>query len=746
MKYYGTPISDTSTSVPTIMNWDTSTTSQVYWRGDQKITDKLQLSISYANFKQSFAGQAGFVDRYVTGWPGGFALNSTSPVYTVGLTYGVTPHMVNETRFGLYNDNGGYVTKQSFDVNQRIQQIGWTGIPQYPSSTPPTGPNVNISGFFPFDGWSSSPYHAYHWHFADNLSLQKGRHTIQTGIEYKRRAFDNNNLPTSGWGVMNMTGRFTGNAFGDFLLGLPETVSLQGVRPLQTSRNSEWGLYVQDSWRVTPSFTLNYGIRYDYSSPLYDERYFMFTFDQAKADVVVPNDQSLKYIDPNWPVQRNPIETAAQAGLPQKLVKADRNNFYPRIGFAWRPFGTDKFVVRGGYGIYIVPEFSTGTNTGGTSQLQWTGPFALNATWNNVDTSNPSLGAQPRFAWPVGIPDPSFKGAPPLPSFTFTNPNFVYPYTQQANFTIERAIFGQRFRLSYILDKDTKLAYPRNVNLPPPAAGVPFSDSRRPLQNYGNLFVVENGGSSTYHAGEAVLYLKRAWGFSGELGFAWSKQISDVPNSRFETLAGLATLNPFCRVCDRAETGVVAPFRQTDYLYWEVPFGRGKRYGTALNPWLNLLAGGWELSTDVRFESGRGVDPFYTGSDPLGLGITSGRPDVVGDWRLPSGQRNEDNWFNRLAFAVPNNNIGRQGNAGRDVIRGPGLFSMNLGIFKSFYPVPDKPYHALFTATMTNPFNAVIFGYPPNNPSFSINTSTGSRLPGCVVCGRTIQLHLGFEF
>src|SRR5207237_8429107 len=126
---------------------------------------------------------------------------------------------------------------------------------------------------------------------------------------------------------------------------------------------------------------------------------------------------SLRYIDPNWPVQRNPVETAAQAGLPEKLVKADRNNFYPRMGFAWRPFNTDKFVVRGGYGIYIVPEFSTGTNTGGTSQLRWTGPFALNNTWNNVDNSNPSLGAQPLFSWPVGIPGANLKGAPPLPSF-----------------------------------------------------------------------------------------------------------------------------------------------------------------------------------------------------------------------------------------------------------------------------------------------------------------------------------------
>jgi hypothetical protein len=137
--------------------------------------------------------------------------------------------MVNETRFGLHNDNGGYVSVPSFDVAKRIQDIGWTGIPAYPSSNPPSGPNVLITGFYPFNGWTSSPYHAYHWHAADNLSLHKGRHNLQMGIEYKRRAFDNQVKPREGWGVMNMTGRFTGNAVADFLLGLPETVSRQNA-------------------------------------------------------------------------------------------------------------------------------------------------------------------------------------------------------------------------------------------------------------------------------------------------------------------------------------------------------------------------------------------------------------------------------------------------------------------------------------------------------------------------------------
>ncbi|MSO22102.1 MAG: carboxypeptidase regulatory-like domain-containing protein [Acidobacteria bacterium] len=740
---YLSPTGDTSTTVPIIMSWDASVSESIYWRADHKINDRLQANVSTTNFKQSFTGK-GFHDRIVLGWPGAFALKSTSPLYAVGTTYTISPNIVNETRFGLHNDNGGYVSTPDFDVAKRIQDIGWTGIPAYPSSAPPSGPNVRIAGFFPWDGWTSSPYHAYHWHGADNLSMHKGLHNIQMGIEYKHRAFDNAVKPREGWGVMNMTGRFTGNAVGDFLLGLPETVTRQNVRPLNTARNDEWGMYVQDSFRVTPSFTLNYGLRYDYSSPLYDERDLMFAFDTKTGNVVVPTDEALKRIDPNWPLARNPVVTASAAGFSRHLVKPDRNNFNPRFGFAWRPFNDDKTVIRGGYGVYIVPEFSTGTNTGGSNQLQWLGPFALNSEYNNVNNTNPAQGAQPFFSWPVGIPGPALAGAPPLPSFTFTNPNFFYPYSQQANLTIEREVGGQRVRVSYIMTKDTNLGYRRNINLPQPIPGVAFTQDRRPFKNFGNLSIVENGGSSTYHAGEAVLYLKRAFGFSGEIGFAYSKQITDIPNARFEGLAGAGTLNPWCRVCDRAESPAVPPMRQVNYVYWDVPYGKGKRFGSGIHPVLNQLLGGWELTTDLRFANGQGVDANYTGSDPLGLGITSGRPDLVGDWRLPKGTANEDRWFNAQAFAVPANNIGRVGNSGRAIIRAPGRIEMQLGIYKNFNI--NEHHRMLFTSTISNPFNHIIFGYNPNNPSNPIQSPTASRLPGIIIGGRSIQFHLGYEF
>ena len=144
--------------------------------------------------------------------------------------------------------------------------------------------------------------------------------------------------------------------------------------------------------------------------------------------------------------------------------------------------------------------------------------------------------------------------------------------------------------------------------------------------------------------GEAVLYLNRAFGFSGETGFGWSKQISDIPEGRFDGVSGNSTQDPYCRRCDRGESSNVRPFRWVTYLYWDVPYGKGKRYGSGLSGPLNQILGGWEISTEILVYGSNAITPNYTGTDPAGLGITSGRPDWsaagrTGNCRATSGVR-----------------------------------------------------------------------------------------------------------
>ena len=280
------------------------------------------------------------------------------------------------------------------------------------------------------------------------------------------------------------------------------------------------------------------------------------------------------------------------------------------------------------------------------------GPFALSYTYNNVDNS--SGRAQPNFTWPVGLPDAAALGAPPIPNLSFVNPDSVWPYTQQANISIENEVGGQRARVSYIWSKETQMFYRRDINVPMPQTGVAWSDDRRLVRNYNSISETHNGGGATYHAFEAVIYPRNVFGFSGEIGMAWSKQMTDVVEVRFNSNRGNANENPHCRRCDRAESSAVAPFRTVNYVHWQVPYGRGQQFGSGISGIMNQILGGWELSTQTNILSGQGVSVAYTGPDPSGLGRRAGRPDLIGTWKSwEKADGNDDDWYNAQAFAVP---------------------------------------------------------------------------------------------
>lgn len=287
--------------------------------------------------------------------------------------------------------------------------------------------------------------------------------------------------------------------------------------------------------------------------------------------------------------------------------------------------------------------------------------------------------------------------------------------------------------------------YRRDINLPLPVAGVAWDDSRRFVDNYRSITETHNGGGATYHSFEAVIYPRNVLGFSGEIGFAWSKQMTDVPEVRFNSNRGNGTENPHCRRCDRAESSAVAPFRTVNYVHWQVPYGRGQQFGSGISGIMNQILGGWELSTQTNLLSGQGVSVSYTGTDPSGLGRSSGRPDLVGTWKSwekPDGS--DDDWYNAGAFAVPEDNIGRYGNSGRNILRAPNVFSMALGIFKNF-PIGEN-MNILFSSQINNPFNYASWGYNPNQPAFNINSPTATRLPGLRAGMRSVRFNIAFEY
>src|SRR5262249_45420014 len=173
------------------------------------------------------------------------------------------------------------------------------------------------------------------------------------------------------------------------------------------------------------------------------------------------------------------------AGYPANLVSFNKTNFQPRIGFAYKPFHSDKTVVRGGYGIYSNLIYATLARSHLTG-----GPFSGSVTYNNAINNG-----VPLFSFPSPF---LTSGTPSVQHVNGVNPSLKTPYTQQWNLTIERQVASLGLRVSYVGTRSVDLVYRENLNLPVPST-IPFTTSRRPNQRYNQVIYADTGGTDAYH-------------------------------------------------------------------------------------------------------------------------------------------------------------------------------------------------------------------------------------------------------
>jgi hypothetical protein len=235
---------------------------------------------------------------------------------------------------------------------------------------------------------------------------------------------------------------------------------------------------------VSSSLTLSYGVRLELEQPYTDTKGALYTWNPATNGLVVM-DAGLKILNPLFP-KNIPVASASQAGYPSNLVKLNKNNFEPRVGLAYKPFGNDKTVIRGGYGIYsnlIYASLARSQLTGG--------PFSGSVAY--VNAINDGV---PLFSFPSPF---LTTGATSVQNVNGVNPNLKTPYTQQWNLTVERQVASVGLRVSYVGSRSVDLVYRSNRNLPLPST-VPFTTSRRPDQLYNQIIWADTGGTDAYHA------------------------------------------------------------------------------------------------------------------------------------------------------------------------------------------------------------------------------------------------------
>jgi hypothetical protein len=714
-------------------------------------------------------------------------------------TYTFNPRVTNEFRFGFTLERDG--DSNPFNGPAFLKSTNLNGV---------SAPFFNGIPYLSFNTIRSIGERLGYeersriFQYVDNLTWQHGNHVLRFGGDIRHMVA---HTEAGGSTVSANYGNFffnpsastsTGDEVADFLIGVPEQSQISTIMQDNNGVAYSYNVYAQDSWQTTHYLTLNVGLRYelhpgfhssdglagnfDPSVPqtgrlIYPDGYANTLSVQELADV---NACEISGVDNpyanNQPGSNGapctPVVSNSQAGLPSSLRDTDTLRFMPRFGFAYRPFKNDRTAIRGGVSYYNI------TTTGALF-------YALSQTLqSNLQTFANYLvpGQGPAFAFPNTSTKTS-TFAPSLGSVYFYATNAVKwhdPYSLQTNLSIDHDM-GHNIgvRVSYVGMHTWHLIWQPQLNQLPKSATTMYSDpsraSQTPFSNFYQITTRTPGAISDYRALELEVSHRYANGFLFNSSYAWAKSLSDNQGS-YGSYSGTSFVDeqggysPTDSFNPRQDYGNVSGTRRQHWLttaIYELPFGRGKRYGSGVNRVSDLALGNWQLSNILMLQTGPYmsayfpagyIDPSGTGSGSY-LGGAAQRPDLIGDPN--AGPHSRSNWFNSNAFACPGQTtpytagsscdvgigsapIGRFGTEHLGDLVGPGTFSLSSGLAKSFQIVENVSLH--FEATFTNVLNHT----NPTDPDLDltqadfgeITSARGSDFGG----SRTGQLSLKIQF
>jgi hypothetical protein len=619
----------------------------------------------------------------------------------VSYTHTFTPTLVNEFRWGVaYNDQ-----PRNGPVNglSEVNALGLQGLsPNLPDEAGLL--NLTWSGLgiqnLTQQVWRHPGYKNKFFQWQDSLSWYKGRHQMKAGVQIGRVFYADGSAPTNLFGAVTFSNRYTGYPYADFLLGVPTSAAKDFNNFVDQEVRYSYEFYVTDEFKATPTLTITYGLRYQVAPVATNTQGYNAIFDIGTGKIVVPNG-SVSKVSSLLPTNYVTVETASQAGLPQSLIYTDKNNFAPRLGIAWRPFGNNT-VFRAGYGIFydIVPE---------TPSIN-TVPFVISQPSYTNTTPAPTVVLP--LVYPSSAAGPTTVSLP-----TAVNPNVKIPYSMQYNVTIEHQMGNNAFRLSYIGTNTREGVYGYNINSPIPNT-TPFINKGRLFQTYPAITYLTNGAGHQYNAVTAETKRHTAIGLSYQLSYTLARDIGDA--ERDQTIE-----DPFSRLRDRGPWVDIPKNMVTGNVIYDLPIGQGRKFLSGSKGLVNALAGGWSLSLIYTYHSGRFLTPLWTGSDPTNTTYTTSatpasvtiRPNCISNPNLPSSARSINNWFNLAAFTAPT--PGSFGSCGNGVVVGPSLSVMDAGLFKSF-KIKER-WNLRWEMTAVNILNHPNY----NDPSMNI-TSAGS--------------------
>jgi hypothetical protein len=544
----------------------------------------------------------------------------------------------------------------------------------------------------------------------DTFSYNVRSHAIAFGGEWRRREINGGAQPTPN-GNFTFSARYTtqpgvantGFSLADFLLGFPTSAGVGREEVFRNHKQYDLGLFVKDTWKVHPKLTLDLGVRWEYLQAPSEIRGRISQFDPVQGKLVALNGAQMN----------DPLVSTTPWPEGIRITTTDPNNVAPRIGLAYRPFGGNKTVFRGSYGIaYLGFDL-----------------FRMNDLANNRPFVNPL----------------SFVGDPLIPNLTIANPfpegqgivsatargtqrQWIDGYNQQWNFSAERALTDNLvWDIGYIGNRGVHLKVQGNLDLPPPGPGSP--QLRRPYPDFTSVAWTQPSGASSYHGLRTNLKQRFTKGFSGEFSYVWSKWLDCGGNGLFADTGDNQRRNPFDCKAEWGRSIYDQRHRVVFNFLYEIPFMRGPDKGVA-----GAILGNWIIAGIGTFATGGAIDPTIA-YDNSNTGSLSDRPDLVSDPNQ-NAPHTREKWFNTEAFARPPQYT--FGNAGRNTITGPGYATFDFSMLKDW---KVESWRIQFRTDFFNMTNHTNFD-TPNTTAFTPAFGTISNAAN----SRQIQFGLRIEF
>ncbi len=631
-----------------------------------------------------------------------------------------------------------------------------------------TAPPIIITQSFNLGPSPQGPtkLHDVTFNWQDNVTLTRGRHNVKFGADIRRVRnnfdfdFDNNGVFDFG----NDGSIFTGSYLADFVGGFFDGYT-QFSRAVYGIRTTDWHFFGQDSWKVLPRLTLDFGMRYEYDSPLEDPHNEILGF--------FPGQQSTKF--PGAPPG---ILYPGDPGTPNRgLTYTDRNNFAPRFGFAWDVLGKAKLVMRGGFGIfYDLEDGALNEQFGGEA------PFGQVTQFFPTDYTGVAPGSDPMADpfTPNGLTNPyptggvvgSTFGVPAIQFAYVVDPHFRTPYSENVNFGLQYQVTEDTMiEADYVGSFSRKAVATTDPNAPVQSimqqqlnnGGFINLDCARPLAGCADptdpnssptgvlqLFTDLSSGTSSSNQFQFTVDKRFSHDFNIRGAYTFAHTIDDQSGFRYNNSV---YTDPFNHRFDRGSANFDIRQRLVISGIWKLPFGRVLRNS---NRTLRTIASDWEASGIAAFQGGT---PFtiFSNSNSSQENIFLDRADQIGPIQYfparslrtfdPSTancmgaplERPANFFFNPNSFDCQNVPLFSFGNSGRNILRGPGINNFDLSVGRTFKVGEGKTIE--FRSEFFNAFNHAQFFNPDHSGgSGTFGQLTQARDP------RIMQFALKFYF